>query len=154
MLTGKVNPDAVKNRIILIGLTADSAGDNFFTPYGNEMPGVIVHAQMVSQILSAVLDGRPLLWVLPFWGEVFWVWGWSCVGGTIAWRFRSIPTCGLASAFALMSLYGLCYCLLIQGCWIPLVPSAFAVIVTGGSVVVLRSQRIQSSVFESNLSHD
>jgi len=154
VLTGKVNPDAVKNRIILIGVTADSAGDNFFTPYGNEMPGVIVHAQMVSQILSAVLDGRPLLWVLPFWGEVFWVWSWSCVGGTIAWRFRSIPTCGLASAFALMNLYGVCYYLLIQGCWIPLVPSAFAVIVTGGSVVAFRLQRIQSSVFESNLSHD
>ncbi|MEI2578563.1 CHASE2 domain-containing protein [Scytonema sp. PRP1] len=154
VLTGKVNPDTVKNRIILIGVTADSAGDNFFTPYGNEMPGVIVHAQMVSQILSAVLDGQPLLWVLPFWGEVFWVWSWSCVGGTIAWRFRSIPTCGLASGVALMGLYGLCYCLLIQGCWVPLVPSAFAVIVTGGSVVAFRLQRIQSSVFESNLSHD
>ncbi|MGI2904371.1 CHASE2 domain-containing protein [Tolypothrix sp. VBCCA 56010] len=154
VLTGKVNPDAVKNRIILIGVTADSAGDNFFTPYGNEMPGVIVHAQMVSQILSAVLDGRPLLWVLPFWGEVFWVWGWSCVGGTIAWRFRSIPTCGLASGVALLGLYGVCYCLLTQGCWLPLVPSVFAVIVTGGSVVAFRLQRIQSSVFESNLSHD
>ncbi|MDF5732258.1 MAG: CHASE2 domain-containing protein, partial [Rhizonema sp. PD38] len=77
VLTGKVNPDAVKNRIILIGVTADSAGDNSFTPYGNEMPGVIIHAQMVSQILSAVLDGRPLLWGLPFWGEVLWVWSWS-----------------------------------------------------------------------------
>jgi CHASE2 domain-containing sensor protein len=146
VLRGKVNPDAIKNRIILIGVTADSAGDNFFTPYGNEMPGVIFHAQMVSQILSAVLDGRPLLWVLPFWGEVFWVWSWSCIGGTIAWRFRSIPTCGLVSGVALLGLYGVCYYLLIQGCWIPLIPSAFALILTGGSVVVLRPQPNNSNL--------
>ncbi len=145
VLTGKVNPDAVKNRIILIGVSAESAGDNFFTPYGNEMPGVIFHTQMVSQILSAVLDGRPLLWVLPFWGEVFWVWSWSCIGGTIAWRFRSTRL-GLVSVVAFLSLYGVCYYLLIQGCWILLVPSAFALIVTGASVVVLRPQHNKSNV--------
>lgn len=145
VLTGKVNPDAVKNRIILIGVTADSAGDHFFTPYGNEMPGVIFHTQMVSQILSAVLDGRRLLWVLPFWGEVLWVWSWAFIGGTIAWRFRSTRF-GLVSGVALLSLYGVCYYLLIQGCWILLVPSAFALIVTAASVVVLRPQPNNSSV--------
>ncbi len=145
VLMGKVNPDAVKNRIILIGVATESAGDDFFTSYGNEMPGVIIHAQMVSQILSAVLDGRPLLWVLPFWGEVFWVWSWSCIGGTIAWRFQSIRLV-LVSGVALMGLYGLCYYLLIQGCWIPLIPSAFALIVTAGSVVVLRPQPNNSSL--------
>ncbi len=147
VLTDKVNPDAVRNRIILIGVTASSAGDYSFTPYGNEMPGVIVHAQMVSQILSAVLDGRPLLWILPFWEEVFWVCSWSCVGGIIAWRFQSIPAYGLALGVALMGLYGLCYYLLIQGCWIPLVPSALVLVVTGGSVVAFRSQPKNSNVF-------
>lgn len=139
VLTGKVNPELVKNRIILIGVTAASASDNFFTPYSNEIPGVIVHAQMVSQMLSAVLDGRPLLWVLPFWGEVIWVWSWAFIGGTIAWRFRSTRL-SLISGVALLSLYGVCYYLLIQGCWIQLVPSAFALIVTGASVVISRPQ--------------
>lgn len=41
--TGKVKPEAVKNRIVLIGITAQSAGDYFPTPYttgqNQEMPG-------------------------------------------------------------------------------------------------------------------
>jgi CHASE2 domain-containing sensor protein len=146
VLTGKVNPEAVKNRIILIGVTAASAGDNFFTPYGNEIPGVIIHAQMVSQILSTVLDGRALLWVLPFWGEVFWVWGWSYVGGTIALRLLSIQLLGLTGGIMLLGLYGFSFYLLIQGCWIPFVPLAFAFVITGGTVVAFRLHLHNKSV--------
>jgi CHASE2 domain-containing sensor protein len=62
VLKGQLNPDAVKDRIVLIGVTAPSAKDYFFTPYSaahrfeQKMPGVVVQAQMVSQIISAVLD--------------------------------------------------------------------------------------------------
>ncbi|HBE52126.1 MAG TPA: hypothetical protein DDW76_25985, partial [Cyanobacteria bacterium UBA11369] len=54
-------PNLVKNRIVLIGTTAPSFKDYFSTPYtagqgSQEMPGVIIQAHMVSQILSAVLD--------------------------------------------------------------------------------------------------
>ncbi|MBG1263440.1 CHASE2 domain-containing protein [Nostoc commune] len=144
VLTGKVNSSLIKNRIILIGVGASSAGDIFLTPL-SEMPGVIIHAQMVSQILSAVLDGRPLLQVLPFWSEVVWVLSWSCVGGTIARCFQTIVPWGLTTGAALMSLYGFCYYLLIQGYWIPLVPSVLALGMTGGSVVVFRFQQINSN---------
>ncbi|UBF23750.1 CHASE2 domain-containing protein [Kovacikia minuta CCNUW1] len=87
VLNGQVNPDAVKNRIILIGVTAKSSGDHWSTPYGTalneKMPGVVVHAHMISQILSAVLDGRPLLWVWPQPTEIAWIWIWSLVGGIV-----------------------------------------------------------------------
>jgi CHASE2 domain-containing sensor protein len=144
VLTGKVNSSLIKNRIILIGVGASSARDHFLTPL-SEMPGVIIHAQMVSQILSAVLDGRPLLQVLPFWSEVVWVLSWSCVGGTIARCFQTIVPWGLTTGAALMGLYGFCYYLLIQGYWIPLVPSVLALGMTGGSVVVFRLQQINSN---------
>jgi len=142
VLTGKLQPETVKNRIVLIGITAQSAGDFFPTPYSTgrgyyqEMPGVIVHAQMVSQILSAVLDGRPLLWVWPSWGEVLWVYSWSVVGGILAWRMHHPVRLGLAGVSAVGVLYGLSFGLLTQGGWVPLVPSALALVVTGCSVVV------------------
>ena len=142
VLTGKLKPEKVKNRIVLIGITAQSAGDFFPTPYSTgrgyyqEMPGVIVHAQMVSQILSAVLSGRPLLWVWPSWGEVLWVYSWSVVGGLLAWRIRHPVRLGLAGVSAVGVLYGLSFGLLTQGGWVPLVPSALALVVTGCSVVV------------------
>jgi len=70
-------PNLVKDRIVLIGTTAKSLR-LFSHPYSagqwsQEMPGVVIQAHMVSQILSAVLDRRPLLWWLPQWGETLWV---------------------------------------------------------------------------------
>jgi CHASE2 domain-containing sensor protein len=38
---------------------------------------------MVSQIISAVKDKRPLLSVLPIWGEILWIWSWSAIGSAI-----------------------------------------------------------------------
>ena len=150
VLTERVNPNVVRDRLVLIGYTALSVEDDVNTPYG-EMPGVIIQAQMVSQILSAVLDGRPLLWVWSWWGEVLWIWGWSLVGGTIFWLFRPRLSLGLAGGAAPVTLYAICFLLLVQGGWIPLVPSALALLATGGAVVIgftfyvcpLLSRRIQ-----------
>ncbi len=144
VLTDRFNPSQVKDRIVLIGVTAASVHDDFSTPYSagqwpyQKLPGVLVQAQMVSQILSAVLDRRPLLSVWPSWGEVLWVWGWSLVGGVFAWGNRRplLLRLGLVGG-AVVTLYGLCFVLLIQGGWVPLVPSALALVATGGSVVVV-----------------
>lgn len=141
ILRDKVEPKFVKDRIVLIGVMTRTSGDRFPTSYSagqspyQEMPGVILHAQMVSQILSAFLDKRPLLWVWPQWGEVLWVWGWSFVGGVLAWCFRSLQSLGLAVGVTLGVLYGLCFCLMTQGGWVPLVPSALALVTTGGRVI-------------------
>jgi len=141
VLSGKVNPNWVKDRIVLIGVTAPISADNFSTPYSagkwpyQKMPGVLVHAQMVSQILSAVLDKRPLLWTWSWWGEVCWVWGWSLVGGLIVWRIHRRIYLVLAASAAIAVLCGVCFGLLIEGGWVPLVPSALALVATCGSAI-------------------
>jgi CHASE2 domain-containing sensor protein len=66
LLSSPINPQAIQNRIVLIGVVAKGdLPDYWATPYGTnldeQMPGVLVHAHKVSQILSAVLDGRPLI---------------------------------------------------------------------------------------------
>ncbi len=139
VLSNQFNPDAVKDRVILIGVTALSAGDYWSTPYraglSDKIPGVFIQAHMVSQILSAVLDRRPLLWVWPQWGEAFWIWVWSLAGSIIAWRFRRLAYLGLAVGAALGMLSGLCFVLLTHwGRWVPLVPSVLALVATGGTV--------------------
>jgi CHASE2 domain-containing sensor protein len=139
VLSGKVNPNWVKDRIVLIGVTAPISADDFSTPYSagkwpyQTIPGVLVQAQMVSHILSAVLDKRPLLWVWSLWGELCWVWGWSLVGGLIVWRIHRKMYLVLATTTAIGVLYGVCFGLLTQGGWVPLVPSALALIATCGS---------------------
>lgn len=141
VLDGRINANSIKDRIILIGTTANTFPDYWLTPYTDgrwvdqQLPGVLIQAQMVSQMLSAVLNHRPLLWVWSGWGEVLWIWNWSLIGGILAWRFRSLLHLGSAIASAQICLYGLCFGLLVQsGCWVPLVPSALALIGTSVSV--------------------
>jgi CHASE2 domain-containing sensor protein len=142
VLRGKVKPEQVKDRIVLIGVTAASSPDDWETPYTAKAPdkekqisGVFLQAQMVSHILSAVLDGRPLLWVWPVWSEFIWIWGWSVAGGFLAWRYRNLRVLVLANGSTLLVLYALSFAFMTQSGWVPLVPSALTLLVTSSSVV-------------------
>lgn len=139
VLTGKVNPEVVNDRIILIG-AMHSTSDYFPSPYSQEIPGVMLHAQMVSQILSAILEQRPLIKFWSWWWEVLWIWSWSLIGGVLVWRLRSIRLL-LVGGVTLGILYGLSYYLLIQGYWVPLIPSALAIVATSGSLMAYSKGR-------------
>lgn len=144
LLNGEINPKQIKDKIVLIGVTAASAKDYHATPYSSEgtefkeMPGVMVQAQMVSQILSAVLDGRSLIWVLPQWGEFLWIGSWSFVGGVLAWRVRRRKILALSAVTAIGVLLLTCWVLLIWGGWMPLIPSILVFVATGGSTIGFR----------------
>ncbi|GET37877.1 CHASE2 domain-containing protein [Microseira wollei] len=146
ILQDKINPAWVKDRIVLIGGTAPTTDDNFYTPYSSgqwpyqKAPGVVIQAHKVSQIISAVLDKRPLLQVWSQRLEVIWIWGWSVVGGLLVWRSHSLLNLAIASIMTAGVLSGVCFILLMQGSWVPLVPSALAFIATAG--IVLVCQRI------------
>ncbi len=136
-LSRPVNPNAVKDRIVLIGVVSrGDSPDTWPTPYGvpldEQMPGVLVQAHMISQILSAVENGRPLLRVWSLWLEVAWILGWSVVGGILAWRNLSLPWLALAAGVTSSVLYVACFGLLIWGAWVPFVPSALSLLATVG----------------------
>ncbi|MGF2036842.1 MAG: CHASE2 domain-containing protein [Nostoc sp. CmiVER01] len=149
VLSDKVNPDLVKNKVVIIGVTANTVSDTWSTPYSTaqqdyqEISGVFIQAQMVSQVLSAVLDERPILWVLPFWGDILWIWAWSSVSGLMVGRVRhSLLNKGCAIFAIVIILYGACaIALLKQGLWLPLIPSVIAMVASG--VVVILIQRRQ-----------
>lgn len=68
VLQNRVDASWIKDRIVLIGITAPSLKDVFYTPYSTGQTrleitaGLLVHGQIVSQLLSTVLDERPLFW--------------------------------------------------------------------------------------------
>lgn len=86
------------------------------------MPSVYIHAQIASQILSAVLDKEPLIWYLPEWGEYVCIWVVSLVGAAIAWRLRH-PLGLVVVVIILSSSGGFCYLLFLQAGWMPMIPS-------------------------------
>ena len=144
VLSDRFSPKLVKNRIVLIGTTAsDFNDDNWRTPYskGNwsvdTISGVEVQAHMISQILSAVLDNRPLIWWLSKPGEVVCIWFWSLAGGLLVWRFPSPRSTFLGIGVAASLLHICCWLLLtLNGGWLPLVPSILVLVVTGSSITI------------------
>ncbi|MEW6493234.1 MAG: adenylate/guanylate cyclase domain-containing protein, partial [Cyanobacteriota bacterium] len=147
VLNGQFNPRGVKDKIVLIGTTAPSLKDLFATPYSVAakdnpgMAGVIAHAQMLSQILSAVLDEQPLFWFWPNWVEVLWIGGWAVVGGSLVWRTNQPLVLGLGEIAAIAILLGISYSLFLHQGWVPVVAPALASIITGGSMIVYRMQQ-------------
>ncbi|WP_017655549.1 CHASE2 domain-containing protein [Fortiea contorta] len=134
-LNNPLNSRAINNKIILIGVTAKGDSPDYWsTPYGNlfneQMPGVLLQAHMVSQILSHVLDGRPLLRVSSPWIDLLWISGWSLVGGIIAWRLSSLSRLSLAVGISCSVVYVSCFGVLICGVWLPFVPSIIALMGT------------------------
>ncbi|ARV59793.1 sensor protein Chase2 [Nostocales cyanobacterium HT-58-2] len=133
VLAGQLNTNAVKDKIVIIGTTAESFRDYWLTPYITPqgklqtIPGVFLQAQMVSQLLSAALDGRPLLWTWSLWGEVIWIWCWSFLGGLLAAYLHRFTYLSLAAGIAITSLYGTCFVLfVVSSCWVPLIPAVLA----------------------------
>jgi CHASE2 domain-containing sensor protein len=136
VLENRVPAEAIRDRIVLIGLIAKTStdADIWDTPYG-EMPGVLLHGQMISQLISATLDGRPLIWWWSMWGETVWIFGWSLVGGTIIWGLSRSSYLVGASTAVIVVLYVSCYgTLAYRSGWIPLVPPAITMLMTGAGV--------------------
>ncbi|PAX52928.1 CHASE2 domain-containing protein [Brunnivagina elsteri] len=141
VLTGQINPDAFKDKIVLIGVTAKADLQDYLpTPYGSEpdtqLPGVLIHAHMLSQILSAVLSDRPLLQTWTQGIEIIWIVFWSLTGGILAWQFHRQP---MSLLILIITSTGMLYIIsigmLISGYWIPFVPSAISL--TSAAVVVI-----------------
>ncbi len=124
VINGEIEPNLVKNKIVFIGVTAPSLKDLFFTPYsagnyGQKMPGVEIHAQMTSQILSAVLDGEPLFGFWSEWAEVLWIFVWAIIGAILAGRIQQ-PLVLVGSAIASVGgIFGISYGLFLQAAWVP-----------------------------------
>ncbi len=132
-----------KGRIILIGIAQSrndgSGGDYWPTPYGEEIPGIFIQGHMVSQILSAVLDQRPLLWILPRGLELIWIWLWAILGGIIAYWLKKPLHLAITTATSLTALYGICYLLICQGGWLPLIPAIIVLILTAIVIVTRKN---------------
>ncbi|MBD2328579.1 adenylate/guanylate cyclase domain-containing protein [Alkalinema sp. FACHB-956] len=151
VLQGKIAGNAFRDRIVLIGPTAESLKDFFYTPYsGNTITtpekthGVEIQANVASQVISAALDGRsnlrvwadpplqlflkgfPLQWQISEPREATWILLWATIGGLLAWIYRN-PRYGiLALSVAEGCLFGITYGVFLAGWWIPVVPPALA----------------------------
>lgn len=139
-LSDRTSAQRVRDRIVLIGTSAPSFNDhNWYTPLtppqgnGRSLTGIEVQAHLVSQLLSATLDQRPLIWSWHEGGESLWIWGWTVAGSVLTvgarscWRRIGIIV-GLGAG-----VYGISWGVLLIGGWLCLVPTMIALLLGAGT---------------------
>ncbi|WP_427158933.1 CHASE2 domain-containing protein [Aliinostoc sp. HNIBRCY26] len=139
VLADKVSPNLIKDRIVLIGSTAASIKEGVFIPYSSRLisgaepiPGIVLQAYFVDQLISAALDGRPLLQAWPDVWEYLWIFLWSYIGAVTTWQIRRPLPSILTVIFSCLLLILSAYLAFLSGWWIPLIPS---LLTFSGSVI-------------------
>jgi len=128
----------VEDKMILIGVTAADKDDRH-TPSGN-IPGVWIHAQMISQMMEMIQGKRSLIWILPTWGKLQWgdaifIWIWSMIGGLLFWYSRSYLYLFPFAVGATVILHQICLLVLVNGGWLPLIPAILSISLTIGILI-------------------
>lgn len=144
VLSGRFEHSQIVNNIILIGTTAPSLKDHFYTPFSSNqneeftMPGVVIHAQMVSQLLDMMAYQNTLYRALPPWLEGVWLLGWCLAAGTITWMTRRPIGFLTANSLVIMALAGIAWLGVNQLLWLPLAEPALGIIATAGTVIAYK----------------
>lgn len=142
VINRKFEPNWIRDRIVIIGMTAPSVRNQFVTSAvkstilssilkqegssNQSIYGVEVHAHTTSQIISAVLENRPLLRVWSNLWEYLWIVGWGLLGVTLGPMLKSPWKTILSLGLVSLGVVGICYIFLVLGWWVPLVPTLLA----------------------------
>jgi diguanylate cyclase (GGDEF)-like protein/PAS domain S-box-containing protein len=155
ILEGKINPDLIKDKIVLIGSTATSLKDQFYYPYSKlfleeSQPifGVELHANFISQILSVAYNQESLIKVFPNFLEWLWIFAWCFIGADLAWKWRSPFQSFLAISVAGGFIVITAYSSFLLGWWIPSIPPILGLIGSAGlltSYLAYQEQELQRS---------
>ncbi|MEG5045748.1 CHASE2 domain-containing protein [Microcoleus sp. B4-C1] len=134
--SGQVNPDWIRGKIVLIGMMSFSAKDlassgaiagiNPGRIYGVEM-----QAHETSQMISAVLDRRPLLQVWGEGWETLWIAVWGLLGMSLGQFLRSPWKIVIGILIASITPIALCYWFILLGWWVPIVPVLLVLVLNG-----------------------
>lgn len=147
LLAGSFDPGLFRERIVLIGVAAESIKDDFYTPLSaglqarQSMPGVVVHAHIASQLLRMGLEDDAPMGVQPEWQEWLWVLLWSIGGALVGLAVRSPWRFALAAAGGLLALGALAFLAFLAGRWIPLVPPVLGWLSAAGVMTAFMSYR-------------
>ncbi|NJN89739.1 MAG: CHASE2 domain-containing protein [Leptolyngbyaceae cyanobacterium SL_5_14] len=158
VLNGQIPADLFRDRIVLVGYTAESINDRFRTPYSGSwfnpmqpINGVTLQANIVSQLVSAALDGRPLfrVWAEPL--EWFWVLLWSGVGAMVSWSSRSPLKLAIGILLTTGGLISGSYFAFLSGWWIPVAPTLIGLWGTAIAILIITDRQRDRLQFQRTL---
>ncbi|MDJ0680405.1 MAG: CHASE2 domain-containing protein [Xenococcaceae cyanobacterium MO_167.B52] len=171
VLNGDIPQDLFYDRIVLIGATAESLNDFFLTPYNDSssgltkiMPGVYVHANLTSQMISSALDGRRMIRGIKEVAEWGWILFWSLFGAGISLVILERNLLRIDSLFYLQLilisgllpigiLFATSYTLFLLGWWLPTISPLIALIISTVAVFGYYNQNQKNLAFTDGLTN-
>ncbi len=166
LLEGRMPLDAVRGKIVIVGSTAKSLNDYFYTPYSGgvgenqRLFGIELHAQIVNQLLGMALEGGRDIRVLDEHDEGMLLWAVCTLAALLGFWQRSLLFFALGMLLGVGGLLGGSYFAILHSWWIPVVPSLLGwVIATGTSTAYRSSQergqrKLLMQIFSSHVSDD
>ncbi|MBE9015789.1 CHASE2 domain-containing protein [Chroococcidiopsidales cyanobacterium LEGE 13417] len=147
VLAERVPAEIFRDRIVIIGSTAPSLKDFFYTPdsasplWGAAQPiaGVELHANFVSQIVSAALGERPLIHVWSDFWESAWIVAWIVVAANLSCRWQIVYST-IYVLLAALGLISITYLAFLQGWWLPVIPPLLALFAVSGLMTAGNAQ--------------
>lgn len=166
VLAGEFPGEAVRDRIVLIGATAESLRDYFYIPIsrsreeGQRVYGIEVHATMISQLLRCAVEGREPVKYLPDSEELCWIALWGVLGYLVGLKVHHFRWFSVLLLIIPGVLAGITFVLFMRGLWIPVTPPVFAFLLSADSFrlymlsVEKRHRATLMRLFERHVSKD
>lgn len=140
VLEGRVDSDAIKDSVIIVGVNAESVKDEFLTPYdrftkrGQATAGIAVHGYEVSQLLRAALnDEYPVLFLSNDY-ENLWILLWGLVAAIVGLVARSSFRLSVFTIAGMLFLAAVTWYAFVYHWWLPVAPVAITWLASAGLV--------------------
>lgn len=147
VLHGAIPNDALRGKIVIIGATAESIKDYFFTPLSRAVTsekliyGVELHGLVVSQLLRAALDGEGPLTFIAEKYEWAWIFLWALIGIVLGLRLRFLSRLFFSIIGGLAILVGFSYFIFMRGLWLPVVAPVLSFLAAAAIVTAYLSYK-------------
>jgi adenylate cyclase len=145
VLEGRVDPGAMKGRVVIFGVNAESVKDEFLTPFdrftrrGHATAGIAVHGYEVSQLIRAALEGDTPIGFLGDRFESLWILLWGLAAALVGRAARSTVRFSLSITAGLVLLVGATLIAFLYHWWLPVAPAAIAWVGSAGLVTAFLS---------------
>jgi len=158
--------ELIRDRIVILGVTAASVKDSFATPFSRQgpdapaMPGITLHGHITAQLLRMASGAEPPVRVVADSHEYLWLAAWGVLGALLAVYVRTLSLFLLAIAGGSVLIVTLSWLAFSNNWWLPMTPPVLAWVLSAGVVLVFlrgmeRSQRkLLMELFSRNVSQN
>jgi adenylate cyclase len=129
IVRGEIAPDLLRDRLVIVGSTAESINDRFYTPLttstATRVSSMEVQANIALNLIDAARGLTPMRGVAEPWRGL-WILVWAAIGTAIGGQIRTWRLSVLQSSLALGLLVLVSHGLFALGWWMALVAPALA----------------------------